>query len=56
MGDIADMMIEGAMCQQCGEIIGDGIGDGYPVICEDCTADEPLDFNKSEEQSYYGDS
>jgi len=34
MGDIADMMLEGCMCQSCGEYLGDG--DGYPVFCANC--------------------
>ncbi len=41
MGDIADMMLEGVMCQQCGEWLG-GDGDGYPVTCEACLADEDV--------------
>lgn len=34
MGEIADMMLEGAMCQWCGEYLGDG--DGFPVVCAGC--------------------
>lgn len=37
-GDIADMMLEGCLCQCCGVYIGDG--DGYPVSCADCKDDE----------------
>lgn len=34
MGEIADMMINGDMCQECGAImIG---GHGYPRTCADC--------------------
>lgn len=35
MGDIADMMLEGAMCEQCGEYLGEG--DGYPRLCGSCS-------------------
>ncbi len=35
MGEIADMMLEGAMCQWCGEFI-DGGGEGFPTICSGC--------------------
>jgi len=35
MGDIADMIIEGIMCQLCGEIIHQNLDDppGYPCYC-----------------------
>ena len=31
MGDIADMMLEGTLCEQCGSFIGGG--DDYPRNC-----------------------
>lgn len=34
MGDIADMILEGILCQECGEFIGEG--DGFPVTCAGC--------------------
>lgn len=34
MGDIADMMLEGDLCQGCGEYMGEG--DGFPVWCASC--------------------
>lgn len=34
MGEIAEMMLEGMLCQYCGEYIGDG--DGYPTACSGC--------------------
>ncbi len=37
MGDIADMILDGQMCQTCGEILGQG--DGYPVFCRACMPD-----------------
>jgi hypothetical protein len=40
MGDIADMMIEGDACQQCGVPFLDGESPGYPRKCEDCKRDE----------------
>ena len=38
MGDIADMMVDGSMCESCGEILlKDGeLPPGYPRKCEDC--------------------
>jgi len=34
MGDIADLMLEGALCEACGEFLGDG--DGFPQRCPGC--------------------
>lgn len=38
MGEIAEMMLEGCLCQSCGEYLGDG--DGYPVTCDSCQRPE----------------
>ena len=40
MGEIADMMLEGQMCQGCGEILGDG--DGYPTFCGGCQSENGI--------------
>lgn len=37
MGEIADMMLDGTLCEGCGVYIGDG--DGFPVRCPDCRID-----------------
>lgn len=37
MGEIADSIIEGDFCQECGEFMGDG--DGYPRTCGGCKKD-----------------
>ena len=42
MGDIADMILEGCMCQGCGEFLGEG--EGFPAYCPSCQSDE----NKAE--------
>ena len=34
MGEIADLVLDGVICQQCGCFIGDPAG--YPRDCEDC--------------------
>ena len=34
MGEIADAMLDGDMCEQCGELLGDG--DGFPRLCRSC--------------------
>lgn len=37
MGEIADMMLDGTMCQGCGVWLHDGEdGPGYPGWCPDC--------------------
>lgn len=41
MGEVADMMLEGQMCQGCGEVLGDG--DGYPVLCDGCQQEQGVD-------------
>lgn len=34
MGEVADMMLDGTLCQECGTFMG---GDcGYPRTCESC--------------------
>ena len=35
MGDIADMILSGALCEACGAAIGDGEAPGYPRRCAD---------------------
>lgn len=39
MGEIADWMLEGGLCQGCGVYLGEG--DGYPTFCRDCARDQP---------------
>lgn len=34
MGEIADMTIEGILCQVCGVFMGEGVG--YPRTCDVC--------------------
>lgn len=44
MGEIADMMIEGALCSDCGawteEFLKEGEAPGYQTLCEDCEEEE----------------
>jgi predicted Zn-ribbon and HTH transcriptional regulator len=37
MGAIAEMMLDGTLCQQCGQFIGRPCG--YPVTCNDCRSE-----------------
>lgn len=37
MGDIADMHLDGTLCECCGVFLGDAVG--YPRRCSACGAD-----------------
>ena len=41
MGEIADMTLEGILCEGCGIYLDDGNESGYPRRCEDCAKDMP---------------
>lgn len=51
MGEIADAMLNGTFCQDCGEYIGSG--NGYPASCGCCSDDEKelLPYYKKRQQS-----
>jgi hypothetical protein len=38
MGEIADMMIEGDLCAECGSAL-ECEGFGIPILCHDCHSD-----------------
>ena len=47
MGEIAEMMLDGTLCECCGEYIGSDAG--YPQYCsEGCAADRGLEFDNSQ--------
>lgn len=48
MGEIADAMLNGDLCEVCGIYIGEG--DGYPRLCDGCQGDK----NKREEEEDEG--
>lgn len=39
MGEIAEMMLDGAMCQVCGEFLDDSLG--FPTTCGGCSDEYP---------------
>ncbi len=41
MGDISDMMLDGTLCEQCGEYIDDDEG-GFPRLCAACNQDDEI--------------
>jgi hypothetical protein len=43
MGDIADMMLDGTLCEGCGVFLNDDVP-GYPCRCESCRADAARDY------------
>jgi hypothetical protein len=39
MGEIADMMLDGTLCEGCGEFIDDDGAEGFPRYCsKECAA------------------
>ena len=36
MGEIAELMMEGYLCAECGVLIKDGEACGYPRYCPEC--------------------
>ena len=45
MGEIADMMLDGTMCQGCGEWLGEP--QGFPGYCSACAREiEPFEPSK----------
>jgi hypothetical protein len=40
MGEIADMMLDGTLCETCGEFIDEADTGGFPRKCAACLADE----------------
>lgn len=39
MGEAAEMILEGLLCQICGELV-DGEESGYPRTCEGCGGED----------------
>jgi hypothetical protein len=55
MGDIADMMLDGTLCQVCGCFVGDAVG--YPQTCDDCAKPEkPRRFQPRRKSAFKGDA
>lgn len=56
MGDSADSMVNGLLCEQCGVLI-DGEEPGYPRSCSDCCdcwhMDEWDDTDRYEDDYYH---
>ena len=37
MGDVADMILDGTLCEGCGKVVGGAVG--YPRKCRQCEKD-----------------
>ena len=46
MGEIADMMLEGVLCELCGEYIDDDMEAGFPRLCAGCKLSEEKEDRK----------
>jgi len=46
MGDAADLILEGVVCEICGEYMNDGDGCGYPVTCDGCGGNADFSFDE----------
>jgi hypothetical protein len=45
MGEIAEMMLDGTLCECCGEYIDDDGGEGFPRYCSaDCAAGHGMTY------------
>lgn len=44
MGVMAEMMLDGTLCEQCGVFIGPPVG--HTRLCEECQQDDDYDFNE----------
>lgn len=54
MGDIADMILDGILCENCGSYIDDDIsndGPGFPRLCEYCQAEQDNEQDDSDDVS-----
>jgi hypothetical protein len=43
MGEIAEMMLDGTLCEGCGDFLNDE-PPGYPCYCRDCQRDKAKDY------------
>jgi len=47
MGEITDAMVNGLMCQSCGQFMPDMEEPGYPRECGDCKKEARLDSKRN---------
>lgn len=44
MGEIAEMMLDGTLCERCGGVV-DGTTPGHPRLCDACEMDDEFDLD-----------
>lgn len=54
MGEFAELVIDGWLCQGCSQLI-DETGPGYPRTCRDCLEDDPHAAHADEAPGERGD-
>lgn len=54
MGDIAEMMLDGTLCEGCGVAL-DGADEGFPRRCCDCQEESTFDQPKKASKCYCPD-
>jgi hypothetical protein len=47
MGEIADMMLDGTLCSECGAYVGRAYG---PTLCKDCLKERRINYKKREQK------
>ena len=45
MGEIAEMMLDGTLCEGCGEYLGETVG--FPMYCPSCAKTPVVELRKS---------
>ena len=48
MGDVTDMIMEGILCEGCGDYMGDSVG--YPRCCDECQKIRQAEKQKTKQQ------
>lgn len=54
MGEFAELVIDGWLCQVCGQLI-DKTGPGFPRTCRECSEEDPPAAHADETPSECGD-
>ena len=52
MGEIAEMMLDGTLCEGCGEFMGDDVG--FPRLCQSCAVDRQKEGHQVEKNGLGG--
>jgi Fe2+ or Zn2+ uptake regulation protein len=50
MGEASEIILNGLLCEQCGQVI-DWSSPGYPRTCKECDPENGIELNNTEEQA-----